>query len=117
MLNSCLRKSINCCSSNSIILVPSTIISPSVGSINLFKCLIKVDLPDPDNPIHTNVSPSSIESETLSNPTVCPVFSKTSSLFAPLLTIGNTSVGEFPKILYTFLISIFGIDYFFFLVG
>ena len=50
------------------------IISPSVGSISLFKCLIKVDLPDPDNPMHTNVSPSSILIDTLSNPTVCPVF-------------------------------------------
>ena len=67
--------------------VPSTKISPDVGSINLLRCLIKVDFPDPDSPIQTNVSPSSIFKETLSSPTVCPVFSKTSSFVAPSLTI------------------------------
>ena len=79
--------------------VPSTIISPSVGSISLFKCLIKVDFPEPDKPIQTKVSPSSIFIDTLSNPTVCPVFSKTSSFEAPSLTIGKTVSGLLPKIL------------------
>ena len=44
--------------------MPSINISPSVGSISLFKCLIKVDFPDPDKPIQTKVSPSSIFKET-----------------------------------------------------
>ena len=70
--------------------MPSTNISPSVGSINLFKCLIRVDFPEPDKPIQTKVSPSSIFNETLSNPTVCPVFSRISSFPEPPLTISKT---------------------------
>ena len=73
--------------------------SPEVGSINRLMCRIKVDFPEPDKPIHTNVSPSSIDKETLSRPTVCPVFSNTSSLLAPSWTIGRTFVGLSPNIL------------------
>ena len=50
--------------------VHSTETTPEVGSINLLMCRISVDFPDPDNPIQTKVSPSSIFKETLSNPTV-----------------------------------------------
>ena len=89
--------------------LPSTRISPEVGSINLFKCLISVDFPDPDKPIQTNVSPSSIFKDTLSKPTVCPVFSRTSSFVAPSCTILRTLAGFGPKILYTLLISILDI--------
>ena len=99
MLILCLLKSISFSVSKLITFVPSTNISPSVGSINLLRCLIRVDFPDPDNPIQTNVSPSSIFNETLSNPTVWPVFSNTSSLPDPLLTISKTSWGFGPKIL------------------
>ena len=70
MLILCLLNSISCSLLKDITFVPSTIISPSVGSISLFKCLIKVDFPDPDKPIQTKVSPSSIFNETLSRPTV-----------------------------------------------
>ena len=70
MLILCLLNSISLSLSSDITFVPSTKISPSVGSISLFKCLISVDFPDPDKPIQTKVSPSSILSETLSNPTV-----------------------------------------------
>ena len=79
--------------------MPSTKISPDVGSINLLRCLIRVDFPDPERPMQTKVSPSSIFKETLSRPTVCPVFSKTSSLVAPSLTICKIDSGLLPKIL------------------
>ena len=83
MLILCLLKSISFSVFRDITFVPSTKISPAVGSISLFKCLIKVDFPEPDNPIQTKVSPSSIDIDTLSKPTVCPVFSKISSFVAP----------------------------------
>ena len=47
--------------------------------------------------------------ETLSSPTVWPVFSKTSSFVAPSWTIGRILDGFSPKILYTFFISILDI--------
>ena len=99
MLILCLLKSINLFLSKLITSVPSTETTPDVGSIKRLICLIKVDLPEPDKPIHTNVSPSSILSDTLSKPTVCPVFSKTSSLVAPSCTIGRIFFGEGPNIL------------------
>ena len=51
MLILCLLKSISFSVSKLITFVPSTNISPSVGSINLLRCLIRVDFPDPDNPM------------------------------------------------------------------
>ena len=68
-------------------------------------------IPDPYSPKQTKVSPSSILSETLSRPTVCPVLSKTSSFVAPSFTICKTDLGLFPKILYTLFISILDIFY------
>ena len=38
--------------------LPSIYISPLVGSINRFNKRIKVDLPEPESPIITNISPS-----------------------------------------------------------
>ena len=60
---------------------------------------MSVDFPDPDKPIQTKISPSSICIETLSRPTVWPVFSKISSLEEPSLTNGKTDFGLLPKIL------------------
>ena len=72
---------------------------PAVGSINLLMCLIKVDLPEPDRPMQTKISPSSIDNETLSKPTLCPVSSRTCSLSAPFWTIDKTWSGWGPNIL------------------
>ena len=47
-----------------------TMTSPEVGSINLLMCLINVDFPEPERPIQTKISPSSMDRETLSRPTV-----------------------------------------------
>ena len=92
-------KFINSCSFKSITLVPSTKTSPDVGSINRLIWRISVDFPDPESPMQTKVSPSSIAIETLSSPTVCPVSSKISSFESPFITIGRTSDGSGPKIL------------------
>ena len=52
-------------------------------TVGLDNVSINVDFPEPDKPIHTKVSPSSIDIDTLSKPTVCPVSSRTSSFVAP----------------------------------
>src|SRR5699024_10365032 len=54
---------------------PSITILPSVGSINRLTKRIKVDLPLPERPIITKVSPGLTLNEALETPTVLPVFS------------------------------------------
>ena len=67
-------------SNNWLLLIFVTSISsiftvPEVGSINLDIHLTKVDLPLPDKPITTKVSPFWIEKLTSFTATTCPVFS------------------------------------------
>ena len=82
---------------------PSMRISPSVGSISRLRWRISVDLPEPDRPITTKVSPRSTEIETSSRASTFLVFARSSSLLIPartscerLLRRGAEDLGEMP---------------------
>ena len=51
---------------------PSIKIFPAVASVNLEIHLNNVDLPEPDNPITTNISPLETSKEALFTPTIHP---------------------------------------------
>ena len=54
-------------------LVPSTMTRPWVTSWSLFTVRMAVDLPEPDKPMTTKISPRFTENEMSRMPTTCPV--------------------------------------------
>src|SRR3546814_13509909 len=63
--------------------VPSIRTSPAVGSISRFSMRTSVDLPEPDRPITTKISPASTLTDTSCTPTVMPVSARLASLLCP----------------------------------
>ena len=90
---------------NFVISCPSIKSCPSVGSINRLSKRIKVDFPEPERPIITKISPSSMVMLMSYTPTVLPVFSTISFLLLFCFTIFNAAFGRFPNILVRCFIS------------
>ena len=84
---------------------PSIRTSPLVGSIRRLRRRTNVDLPEPDNPMMTNISPSSMARLAFCTPTVNPVLSKIWSLFIPDPNNSKARLGCSPNILYRFFTS------------
>jgi hypothetical protein len=63
--------------------VPSTTTLPLDGSISRLTQRSRVDLPEPDRPMTTRISPSATSNETLCRPTTAPVLACTSARSAP----------------------------------
>src|SRR5690606_11303501 len=59
--------------------VPSSTTEPAVGSMSRVRQRIRVDLPDPERPMTTKISPGSTSKETSRTATVHPVASRTVS--------------------------------------
>jgi len=93
-----------------VIFSPSINTSPAVGSIKRLTNLIRVDLPLPDKPIITNISPCSTEKDVWLTPTVIPVFLNISSFFSPFFKRFNPSSGLLPNIFVIFFTSILPIN-------
>ena len=77
------RKDCRLAPSSSWTLVPLTCTVPAVVSMSLLTVRMAVDLPEPDRPITTKISPSFTENETSSRPTTWPVWACTSSFLTP----------------------------------
>src|SRR5680860_362562 len=78
---------------------------PAVGSIRRFRQRTRVDLPLPDRPMTTKVSPRSMSSETSCSPTVWPVCSRISSLVLSFCSSGRMVSGSGPNTLLRLRIS------------
>ncbi len=59
---------------------------PAVGSMRRLNSRTMVDLPEPDSPMITKISPRMTEKLASKTPMTWPVFSNTSALEAPALT-------------------------------
>ncbi len=78
---------------------PSIRISPLVGSLSRFRQRMRLDLPLPDRPMTTRISPSWTSKLTSATPTACPVFSKMACLVSPWRNNAWACSGESPKTL------------------
>ncbi|UWN51209.1 hypothetical protein ASALC70_03434 [Alcanivorax sp. ALC70] len=78
---------------------PSSSTEPAVTSMSRLSMRTMVDLPEPDSPMTTKISPSRMSKLASETPTVIPVFSKISSFPKPLRTISSARFGWGPKIL------------------
>ena len=83
-----------------------TRIAPLVGSIRRLKWRTSVDLPEPDRPMITKISPVPMLSDRSLTPTTQPVSASTWSLVLPWPISASASLERLPKILNTFLTSI-----------
>ena len=82
--------------------VPSTTILPAVGSWSRFTQRRRVDLPEPDRPITTKISPSATSMLALFTPTTWPVRSRIARFEQPALSNSSASPpGSAPKIFVT----------------
>ena len=86
--------------------VPLITTSPEVGFISRLIQRSRVDLPLPDNPIITNISPSSIERFASFTATVHPVAFNISLLLLPSFNKRSAFCLSFPKIRYKSLMFI-----------
>ena len=107
MLSFCRLTSRNACLSSLAMSSPSISTCPSVGSINRFSIRRVVDLPEPESPIITKISPVLIEKSARSTPTVAPVAFKISGLVLPAFNISFARFTRLPKILVSPRTSIF----------
>ncbi|MNZ93654.1 hypothetical protein D3C78_1127300 [compost metagenome] len=73
-----------------------------MGSIRRLNSRTMVDLPEPDSPMMTKISPRLTEKLASNTPTTCPVFWKISFLSAPLRNISIASSGRGPNTLKMF---------------
>ena len=80
---------------------------PDVGSMSRLRQRTRVDLPLPDRPMTTTISPSSTSKLALFTPTPSPVFFRISSLDLPSLRSGRAFSGCAPKTLKRFSTTIF----------
>ena len=81
--------------------VPSMLTVPLVGSMSLDRHRIRVDFPDPDSPMTTNVSPRSTEKDASRTATRHPVRSCTSWRLAASATRVSAAAMSLPKIFVT----------------
>jgi len=73
---------------------------PAVGSTSRLTRRINVDLPEPDRPISTKISPSRTSNDTSCRPTTCPVRLNTSSFVAPAAIMSSACYGLLPNTLH-----------------
>ena len=76
---------------------PSTLISPVVGSISRIRQRMRVDLPLPERPMTTNVSPRDTSKLTFCRATTQPVSSWISALVLSAYSGVMTDLGFFPN--------------------
>ena len=79
--------------------LPSISIVPDVGSIRRFRRRSRVDLPEPDRPMITKISPALMSKLALWTPTKAPVSAWISDFVFPARTILSASSVFSPKIL------------------
>ena len=87
---------------------PSMSTSPAVGSMSRLMQRTSVDLPLPDRPMTTMISPSCTSKLASATPTPHPVWTRISALDVPFSSIGMARSGWCPKILYKLLMRILG---------
>lgn len=87
---------------------PSISTLPAVGSTRRLIKRISVDLPEPERPMSTKISPSLTSKETLCTPTICPVRAKTSSFVAPPASMSIACLGLLPNTLHSPSTTTFG---------
>ena len=78
---------------------PSNSTWPAVGSIRRLSSRTSVDLPEPDRPMTTKISPSCTAKLASLTPSVWPVRSKMAALSRPSRTRCIASCGRSPKTL------------------
>jgi hypothetical protein len=83
MLMSLRRKARSCASGSVLMSLPSIRMRPSVGSIRRFSMRTRVDLPEPDKPMMTKISPASMVNVASNTPMVHAVLARMSCLLAP----------------------------------
>ena len=107
MLMSLRRSARNCPLVRLLMSVPSTRMRPAEGSINRLSRRTSVDLPEPDKPMTTKISPASMVKVASNTPIELPVRSRISCLLQPWRTSSSACCGASPKILNTWSMVIF----------
>ncbi|MNT12176.1 hypothetical protein D3C72_1470960 [compost metagenome] len=83
MLMSLRRRARNWASGKVLMSLPSIRMRPAVGSIKRFSMRTRVDLPEPDRPMMTKISPASMVKVASKTPMVQSVLARMSCLLAP----------------------------------
>jgi hypothetical protein len=79
---------------------PSMSTWPAVGSTSRLIRRIRVDLPEPESPMRTNISPSWTSNDTSCTPTIWPVRAKISSFVDPAASMSSACLGLVPNTLH-----------------